>query len=299
MAAVGASREPGPTLHVLEAAFQPPCRPAVLIVVPALALPRDSRSYHRGVLKHWTFQLAQANIMDAGRVVFDEELAASDKYMGGFMHIVTPSASGIALYVGAALALLLVPGPAVLYIVTRSMAQGRVAGLVSDLGIHAATLVHTLAAALGLSVLLASSAIAFSMVKYAGAAYLIWLGLKKLFGRVQSSDGEMLAPRSYARLFRDGFMVNLLNPKTALFFFAFLPQFAEPERGSLAMQIAFLGLLFAVLGLFTDGCYALLAGTAGGWLRESKRYLEIERYVSGIVFIGLGLTAALAGRDRK
>jgi threonine/homoserine/homoserine lactone efflux protein len=215
------------------------------------------------------------------------------------MQIVIPSAPGIALYVGAALALLLVPGPAVLYIVTRSMAQGRMAGLVSDLGIHSATLVHTAAAALGLSALLASSALAFSIVKYAGAAYLIWLGLKKLFGHVQDPDGELLAPRSYARLFRDGFMVNLLNPKTALFFFAFLPQFAEPQRGNLAMQIAFLGALFAVLGLFTDGCYALVASTAGRWLRRSRRYLEIERYVSGVVFIGLGLTAAFAGRERK
>src|SRR5258708_2401400 len=106
------------------------------------------------------------------------------------MQIVIPSAPGIALYVGAALALLLVPGPAVLYIITRSMAQGRMAGLVSDLGIHSATLVHTAAAALGLSALLASSALAFSVVKYAGAAYLIWLGLKKLFGHVQDPDGK-------------------------------------------------------------------------------------------------------------
>ena len=215
------------------------------------------------------------------------------------MDIVIPGASNIGLFIGAALVLLLIPGPAVLYIVARSMAQGRMAGFVSDLGVHAATLIHVMAAALGLSALLASSALAFSIVKYAGAAYLIWLGLKKLFGRVEDAEAGALARHSYARLFRDGFIVNLLNPKTALFFFAFLPQFAEPERGHLAVQITFLGLLFAALGFVTDGCYALLAGTAGNWLKRSRRFLEIERYVSGTLFIGLGLTAVFAGNQRK
>ena len=216
------------------------------------------------------------------------------------MEIVIPSVSNISLFVGAALVLLLLPGPAVLYIVARSAEQGRIAGFVSDLGIHTATLVHVLAAALGLSALLASSALAFSIVKYAGAAYLIWLGLKKIFGRVDTPENGAELPRhSHARLFRDGFIVNLLNPKTALFFFAFLPQFVDPERGHLAMQIAFLGLLFAILGFMTDGCYALLASTAGKWLKRSRRYLEIERYVSGTLFIGLGLTAVFAGNHRK
>jgi threonine/homoserine/homoserine lactone efflux protein len=178
--------------------------------------------------------------------------------------------------------------------------QGRIAGFISDLGIHSATLVHILAAALGLSALLASSAVAFSIVKYAGAAYLIWLGLKKIFGRADEVDADGNLPRhSYARLFRDGFIVNLLNPKTALFFLAFLPQFVEPERGHLVTQIAFLGLLFTALGFITDGCYALVAGTAGKWLRQNRRYLEVERYVSGTLFIGLGLTAAFAGSQKK
>jgi threonine/homoserine/homoserine lactone efflux protein len=216
------------------------------------------------------------------------------------MEIVIPSASNVSLFTGAALVLLLIPGPAVLYIVARSMEQGRLAGFVSDLGIHTATLIHILAAALGLSALLASSALAFSIVKYAGAAYLVWLGLKKIFGRVDSPDGGGgLVRHSHARLFRDGFIVNLLNPKTALFFFAFLPQFVDPERGHLAMQIAFLGFLFAGLGLVTDGCYALVAGTAGRWLKHSRHYLSIERYVSGTLFIGLGLTAVFAGNQKK
>ena len=216
------------------------------------------------------------------------------------MEIVIPGAANLGLFVGAALVLLLIPGPAVLYIVARSVEQGRLAGFVSDLGIHAATLVHVLAAALGLSALLASSALAFSVVKYAGAAYLIWLGLKKIFGRSEApAEDVKLVRYSHARLFRDGFVVNLLNPKTALFFFAFLPQFAEPSRGHLGIQIAFLGLLFAGLGFITDGCYALVAGTAGNMLKRSRAYLRFERYVSGTLFIGLGVTAALAGNGKK
>jgi threonine/homoserine/homoserine lactone efflux protein len=215
------------------------------------------------------------------------------------MDIVTPSAANLWLFAAAALALLLVPGPAVLYIVARSVEQGRLAGFVSELGIHAATLVHITAAALGLSAILASSAVAFGVIKYAGAAYLIWLGLKKLFGRAEPV-GDIDVPRLGTwRLLRDGFVVNLLNPKTALFFLAFLPQFVEVGRGHVATQIAVLGLLFAGLGLITDGCYALAAGTAGNFLRRSRAYLGFERSVSGVVFIGLGLSAAFAGNNRK
>ena len=216
------------------------------------------------------------------------------------MEIVTPSAANLWLFIAAALALLLVPGPAVLFIVARSVEQGRLAGFVSDLGIHAATLVHVAAAALGLSAILASSALAFSAVKYAGAAYLIWLGLKKIFGRVENPGEGIAGPaHGYRRLFRDGFVVNLLNPKTALFFLAFLPQFVDLNRGHVAMQIAMLGLLFTGLGFITDGCYALAAGTAGNFLKRSRAWLGFERYVSGVVFIGLGLSAVFAGNNRK
>lgn len=187
------------------------------------------------------------------------------------MEIVTPGAANLGLFISAALVLLLIPGPAVLYIVGRSIEQGRLAGFVSDLGIHSATLVHVVAATVGLSALLASSALAFGVIKYAGAAYLIWLGVKKIFGRIEAPDVEV-ASRAHgkARLFRDGFVVNLLNPKTALFFLAFLPQFVDVSRGHVAMQIAVLGLLFTGLGLITDGCYALAAGTAGHWLAQRR-----------------------------
>ena len=215
------------------------------------------------------------------------------------MDIVTPGAASIGLFLSAALVLLIVPGPAVLYIFARSVEQGRRAGFVSILGIHVATLVHVAAAALGLSALLASSALAFSIVKYAGAAYLIWLGLKKIFGRAEPIGAISVKPHGHWRLFRDGFVVNLLNPKTALFFLAFLPQFVEVERGHVAMQVAFLGLVFTLLGIVTDGCYALAAGTMGNWLKGSRGYLKVERYVSGVLFIGLGLTAAFAGNNRK
>lgn len=211
-----------------------------------------------------------------------------------------PGLTTLSLFVAAALALLLIPGPAVLYIVSRSVEQGRLAGLVSDLGIHTATLVHVLAASLGLSALLMSSALAFTLVKYLGAAYLIWLGLRKIFGRAAKPGEEVASPRpSHWRLYRDGFIVNLLNPKTALFFLAFLPQFVEISRGHVAAQVAFLGLLFAGLGMVTDGCYAMAAGTAGSWIKRNRSYLRFERYISGSVFIGLGLTTAFAGNGKK
>jgi threonine/homoserine/homoserine lactone efflux protein len=227
-------------------------------------------------------------------------MAAACKQQDRTMEIVIPGAANLGLFIGPALVLLLVPGPAVLYIFARSVEQGRLAGLVSILGIHTATLVHVAAAALGLSALLASSALAFSVVKYAGAAYLIWLGLKKLFGRSEVAVVDVTVEgNGHRRLFRDGFIVNLLNPKTALFFLAFLPQFVEADRGHVAMQIAVLGLLFTSLGIVTDGCYALAAGTVGNWLKRSRAYLEVERYVSGVLFIGLGLTAAFAGNQKK
>ena len=216
------------------------------------------------------------------------------------MDMVIPTGQNLLLFAGAALVLLLIPGPAVLYIVARSVAQGRTAGLVSVLGIHAATAIHVLAAALGLSVLLLSSALAFSIVKYAGAAYLVYLGLRKIFGPAEKGGANgQLTRYSHARLFRDGFVVNLLNPKTALFFFAFLPQFVELNRGHVPMQITLLGLIFVVLGFCTDGAWAVLAGTAGDWLKRSRGYLKFERYGSGILFIGLGLAAAFAGTEKK
>jgi len=204
-----------------------------------------------------------------------------------------------ALFVVAALALLVVPGPAVLYIVTRSIHQGRRAGLVSVLGIHLGTLVHIAAATAGLSALLLSSATAFSVVKYAGAAYLIGLGLFTLLSRKGEAEIALGGERRLRRVFAQGVVVNVLNPKTALFFLAFLPQFVDPGHGHATLQIAMLGLTFVALGLVTDSSWALAAGAAGDVLRRSRHFARVQRYVSGTVFVGLGVVAALAGSGRE
>jgi threonine/homoserine/homoserine lactone efflux protein len=211
---------------------------------------------------------------------------------------VIPDASTLALFVAAALALLLVPGPAVLYIVARSVEQGRAAGLVSVVGVHLGSLVHIAAAAIGLSSLLVSSAFAFNVVKYLGAAYLVYLGVRALLTRAEPEEVQV-PPAPLRKLLRQGAIVNILNPKTALFFLAFLPQFVDPEAGYAAVQIVFFGLVFVGLGFVTDGLYALVAGTAGNWLRSSRAYLAMRRYVSGTVFIGLGLAAAFSGSRQK
>ncbi|PSH67189.1 MULTISPECIES: LysE family translocator [Phyllobacterium] len=200
------------------------------------------------------------------------------------------------LFVGASVVLLLTPGPAVLYIVARSVEQGRAAGLVSVLGIHLGTIVHITAAAVGLSALIVSSALAFAIVKYVGAVYLVWIGIRTLM----ASDFDPHAPEVPAeplrRVFRDGFVVNLFNPKTAIFFLAFLPQFADPARGALHWQILILGLTFMGLGIISDGIFALAAGAAGDFLRRNRRFLRLQRWFAGTSFIGLGITAALATR---
>ena len=199
----------------------------------------------------------------------------------------------------AALVLLLTPGPAVLYIVARSVEQGRRAGLVSTLGIHVGTLVHVAAAAFGVSALLVSSAVAFGLLKYLGATYLIWLGVRRLVARGALEPPVALSPQPLRRIFLQGVVVNVLNPKTALFFLAFLPQFVNVSRGQVAFQILFLGATFLALALMSDGLWAVAAGTAGGWLKRNRRVLRAERYVTGSVYIGLGVTAALAGNGRK
>jgi threonine/homoserine/homoserine lactone efflux protein len=206
-----------------------------------------------------------------------------------------PSPTTIALFSVAALALLVVPGPSVLYIVTRSVEQGRRAGFVSVLGVHAGSLVHIAAAAVGLSALLVSSALAFTAVKYAGAAYLIWLGVRRWRAGGSLFAGDDRRPAAAGKLFRQGFVVNLLNPKTALFFLALLPQFVDVGRGPVPAQIIVLGVVFVALGITSDGMYALLASTLGGWLRRSRRVARAEPLVTGSVYVGLGVAAAMGG----
>jgi threonine/homoserine/homoserine lactone efflux protein len=203
-----------------------------------------------------------------------------------------PEPHTLALFSGASLALLVIPGPAVLYIVARSVHQGRSAGLVSTLGVETGNLVHVAAATLGVSALLASSALAFSIVKYAGAAYLIVLGARILFGD-EPATGPAALPNH--RLFRQGVVVAVLNPKTALFFVAFLPQFVDSARGSVPLQIGVLGALFLVLAVISDSVYAVVAGTLGQRLRRVSRSNGTFKRFSGGVYIALGVAAAISG----
>lgn len=207
-----------------------------------------------------------------------------------------PDAGLWSLFVVASLVLLLTPGPAVLYIVARSIEQGRTAGLVSVLGIHLGTIVHIAAAAVGLSALIVSSALAFAVVKYLGAAYLIWIGIRTLMASDADAEQPAMPAEPLGRVFRDGFVVNVLNPKTAIFFLAFLPQFVDPSRAAVHWQILVLGVTFMALGILSDGMFALAAGTAGDLLRRSRPFARFRRWFAGASFIGLGVTAALAGR---
>jgi threonine/homoserine/homoserine lactone efflux protein len=209
-----------------------------------------------------------------------------------------PEVSTLALFTLAAVTLLVIPGPAVLYIVTRSVDQGRAAGLASVCGIHVGTLVHVAAAAMGLSALLVSSATAYHAVRWLGAAYLIWLGVRRLLAKDEpsgSAKGPDASRLGLRRIFAQGVVVNVLNPKTALFFFAFLPQFVDTSRGSVPFQVLVFGVAFVLLGLVSDGAYAVAASAGAGWLRRRPRVARASRLVSGGVLISLGVTTALAG----
>ena len=202
-----------------------------------------------------------------------------------------PPFASLPVFAVAALGLLLIPGPAVLYITTRSASQGPRAGLVSMLGIHTGTVVHVLAAVAGLSAVLVASATAFSVVKVAGALYLVFLGVRTILGHraaKQRGDAEPLALR---RLYLDGVLVNILNPKTALFFLAFLPQFVDPERGGVWSQTLVLGLLFMALGMVTDGTYALVGARVGRWWTRRRGDRRWGPFVEGGILVALGLSA--------
>jgi threonine/homoserine/homoserine lactone efflux protein len=207
-----------------------------------------------------------------------------------------PTASTIALFLLAAAALAVVPGPAVAYIVTQSIDQGRRAGLVSALGVASGGLVHIAAATVGLSAVIASSATAFTIVKLAGAAYLIVVGIR----RILSGDGEEREERALRaplrRIYRQGAIVNVLNPKTALFFLAFLPQFVDPDRGAVWPQVALLGIVFVLVAVLSDMTYALVSDAIAGRIRHTGTGAKVRRWLTGSVFVALGITAAAARR---
>ena len=202
------------------------------------------------------------------------------------------------LFVASALALVAIPGPNHVYIVARSIDQGSRAGIASALGVETATLIHVAAAAAGLSAALASSATAFAVVKYAGVAYLLYLAVKTLTSP-DEHDGAAPPPAApSSRVFAEGLVVNLLNPKVALFFLALLPQFVDPGAGPAWTQILVLGSLLAAIGLAADLLYALGAGGAGARLRADARFARRRRYVAGGVYVALAVVALVGGRRR-
>lgn len=212
-----------------------------------------------------------------------------------------PEATTFAIFAIAALALLVVPGPSVLYIVARSVEGGRSAGLVSMFGVQAGALVHILFAAVGLSAILASSAAAFSVVKWLGVAYLVYLGISRFLARDEGEIAVTVEREALSRVFSQGVVVNVLNPKTALFFLAFLPQFVDPALGAAWVQVTALGLTFVALAILSDGLYALLSGTAADWLRrknQSPRFRRGQRYFSGGVYLALGAATAVSGSGK-
>lgn len=209
-----------------------------------------------------------------------------------------PTLSALELFAVAAFALIIIPGPAVLYIVSQSVAQGRAGGLAAVFGVETGAFVHIAGAALGVSAIIASSATAFSALKLAGGAYLVVLGIRRLRERDSGAGQESAPARPLAAIYRQGVIVNALNPKTALFFLAFLPQFVDPARGHVALQASILGLVWVAIATLSDAVWALGSGSLVGLLRTSARARKVERKASGGILIGLGVLATLAHPSR-
>jgi threonine/homoserine/homoserine lactone efflux protein len=207
-----------------------------------------------------------------------------------------PGPSDLLVFMIASLALNLTPGPDMLYVIARSLGQGRTAGLVSSLGIGAGIFFHIAAVALGPATLLTSVPLGYEVVKYAGAAYLIYLGIRVITGKEAVAAEAGLEKAKLARIFRQGVVTNVLNPKVALFFLAFLPQFVDESRGPIGWQVLALGLLFNTSGTLVNAAVALLAGTLSDRLRGRSRFARIQKWLTGGIFIGLAVRLALLER---
>jgi threonine/homoserine/homoserine lactone efflux protein len=202
-------------------------------------------------------------------------------------------------YVLVVLGLMVIPGPATLLVLARSVSGGRRAGIATGLGIGVGDLIHSTMATFGLSALLATSALAFEVVKYIGVAYLIYLGYRAFIERSGNLDMAAAPEISPGKAFRQGIFTEILNPKTALFFLALLPQFVDVHAGSAALQMILLGVVFVALGVVSDGAYALAAGSVGAWARRRPLAVRAQRWVSGGVLVGLGVATALGDSGRR
>jgi threonine/homoserine/homoserine lactone efflux protein len=204
--------------------------------------------------------------------------------------------TNLLLFLTASLALIVVPGPDMIYVLTRSLSQGRSAGLVSAVGVCSGVLVHTAFAAVGLSAILAQSAVAFSVLKYAGAAYLLYLGIRTILDREGFAAPGRAERARLVTVFRQGVLSNVLNPKVALFFLAFLPQFVDPQAGAAGLQMLAFGIAFTLMGLAVLSVVALFSGALGEWLRSRSSFAGALRWLTGSVLVGLGLRLAIPDR---
>src|SRR5712691_6553222 len=210
-----------------------------------------------------------------------------------------PSAQTIALFMISALALNLTPGPAMLFILSRCLGQGRAAAVLSVLGLATASVIHAMAASFGLSALFVHSPLAFAIVKYCGAAYLVYLGIAGFLSGGIAGIGDRIVAgrrRSLTRAYCQGLFTDLLNPKLLLFFFSFLPQFVEAARGAPSTQVLVLGLLFQVTGVPTNLAVALMGGSVAGLIARHPFWGCVQRWCSSVVLIGLGVRLALSDR---
>ena len=207
-----------------------------------------------------------------------------------------PDLDSLLIFIAAGLLLNITPGPDLLFIIGRSMSQGRAAGIVSALGIGAGCLFHITTAALGLSALMLALPFAYDLVRFAGAAYLVYLGLRALVSRQNALEVRAVERTSLGKIFRQGVITNILNPKVALFFLAFLPQFANPVNGPLAPQILLLGLIFTFNGTLVCVAVAMAASRLGEWLKSRYNLTAWLNRLTGGLFIALGIRLALMDR---
>ncbi len=204
--------------------------------------------------------------------------------------------ANLTLFIPASLALIATPGQDNIYILTRGISQGRLGALVSTWGVCTGLLVHTAFAALGLSAILASSALAFSVVKYAGAAYIVYLGVRMILSHevLVISEEDAAKSAGMRTVFLQGVTTNVLNPKVALFFLAFLPQFTSTGAGESHLQFLFLGLLFMALALVMTTLLAIFCGTVGNWLKDRSSVTGVMGKAAGGVLVALGVRLALS-----